>query len=117
MHIFRQHINLGDSHMIESQVTIIFGIVSKFGSNVTNKNSREWLMSLGASDGDDEDLNSVFFAINKELSLGYNMCGCDSHVWSPPFGGTKMGCVNYEFPSGFIIGGSGLKTVDVRAMG
>jgi len=102
--------------MIESEISIIFGIVTKFGSYVSNEYSREWLMSLRASDGDYEDLNSVFFAIHKELSLGYDMSGCYSHIWSPPFGGTKMWCVDNEFFGGFIIGSSGLETVDIGSM-
>jgi len=80
MHIFGKHIHFWDSYMIESEISIIFGIVTKFGSYVSNEYSREWLMSLRASDGDYEDLNSVFFAIHKELSLGYDMSGCYSHI-------------------------------------
>lgn len=73
-------------------------------------------MSFQASDGDNENLNSVFFAIHEELSLGHDMSGCESHVWSPPFSGSEIRGVDNEFPGGFIINGSGLEIIHIGAM-
>jgi hypothetical protein len=57
---------------------IVFGIEAKFGTDVSHSNAWKGLVSFDISDGHDEVLDSVLFAIYDKLCLAYNVCARES---------------------------------------
>lgn len=61
----KKHIRSWYSYLVKHDPAVIFGVVSKFCTKISDLDSSKWGMSLHISYGYDECLNAVLVFINK----------------------------------------------------
>lgn len=111
-----EHVNLWDSYVVKSQVSVVLGIVPELAADIADLDARQRLMCLGAPDRDHKDLDTVLLAVNNQLALGDDVSRCDSHIRAPPFRGAHVRSVNNKLFGLFVVNCSRLEPVDIRPM-
>ena len=74
--------------IFKAKEAIVHAIVSKLGPNVPNGHARQGLVGGQISDGGDEGVHAIVFALCKEASHQDDVCGCLSQTCNIPVGNT-----------------------------
>jgi hypothetical protein len=111
-----KHADVWDFDVVEEQETIVHGVVTEFGANVTNVDVLERLVGLQIADLDAEGSRAVGLALDDQLRHDDCVVGSAAQRTNPPFACREMRRVDGE---GFVVlvpGGGCLETTNVGAV-
>jgi hypothetical protein len=81
---------MGNFDFVEEKESVVHGVVPKFGTNITNVNILERLVSLKVSDLNNKRVRSVRFSAHNQLSHDYGIVGGTAKRSNPPFTCSEM---------------------------
>jgi hypothetical protein len=96
-----QHADVRHLDLVEEEEAIVHGVVAKLGTDISNVNVVEGLVSLQVSDLNTEGGRAVRLAANHELSHHNGIVGSATKRTDPPFACCEMRGVDGE---SFVIG-------------
>lgn len=102
--------------LVEEQETVVHGVVTKLGANITNVDVLQRLMCLQVSDLNTERCRAVGLSVNDELCHDNCVVGGTSKRSNPPFACCEMWRVDGEGLVFGIPGRGSLETTDVGTM-
>ncbi|KAI6753987.1 hypothetical protein HG530_013163 [Fusarium avenaceum] len=111
-----QHVDVGDLDVVEKKETVVHGVVTELGTNVTNVDIGEGLMGLHVADGDDEGVRTVGFAVDDQLGDDDSVVSSLAQRSNPPLGRSEMRRVHSEGLILRVPRSRCLKTADIRTV-
>lgn len=91
-----QHADVRHLDLVEQQETVVHGVVTELGTNVTNVDVLERLVCLEVTDLDDEGVGAVGLVVDVQLSHDDGVVGSAAERADPPLAGSQGGRVDDE---------------------
>lgn len=91
-----KHADMRDFDLVEQQETVIHGVVTKLGTNVTDVDVLERLVCLEITDLNDEGVGAVGLVVDIQLSHDDSVIGSAAEGADPPLAGSQGGRVDDE---------------------
>jgi len=91
-----QHADVRDLYFVEEEETVVHGVVTELGADVTNVDILERLVGLEVSDLHNKGVRAVRFALDNELSHDDGKVGSAAKRTDPPFRSSQSGRVDDE---------------------
>ena len=105
-----------DSEMVKLQISIVYAVVAKFGTDVTHLDSRERFMCLKVTYRYDVWLHTIVSLISDASGKDDGVCGLDSQIARPELGSSDRWSMNHELISLHIQSGRSLQPRNIRPM-
>lgn len=99
--------------MIEPHETVIFGVVAKLGTQITNLKSRKNFVRIFVSNLAMEELDAIINIINDETSTDDSSVCKHAKFARPELGRGDCWGMNHEFISIFVQSSCGLKSLKI----
>jgi hypothetical protein len=102
--------------VVKAEETVINSVPGKLGSNITDLDSREWLVVLKRSNLNDERLDTVVLSLGEQAGHQDAVSRRLSQTTRPPLGGSDTGSIDDKLLSCLVVSRGGLDATEERSV-